>query len=126
MDSHYESERPPAGLFRFAWRHWGKMVLTFSAVIAATLAYFSLAPREYRSDAKIFVRMGRESMSLDPTTTTGQYIAVADSRESEIHAVEELLLSRFAAENIVDQFGPAAILEKDPARSAFGLRQRLA
>jgi len=126
MDSLYEPGIQHGNVLRFAWRHCGKFVLTFSAVIAATLAYFSLAPREFRSEAKIFVRMGRESMSLDPTTTTGQYVAVAESRESEIHAVEELLISRAAAEKIVDQFGPAVILEKDPEKSGLGLGQRLA
>jgi uncharacterized protein involved in exopolysaccharide biosynthesis len=71
METLYQSEKPPVEVLRFIGRHRGKVLLTFSAVIAATLAFLSLATREFQSEAKILVRLGRESMSLDPTATTG-------------------------------------------------------
>src|SRR6267142_4983971 len=124
MESLYEPESPPLDVGRFAWRHKGKMLLTFLAGTAVTLAYLSLAPRKFQSEAKLLVRIGRESITLDPTATTGQYVAVAESRESELHAVEELLASRATTEKIVDQFGPGVILEKHT--SGKSLSDRLA
>ncbi len=97
-----------------ASRHKRKMLLAFLAGTALTIAYFSLATREFKSEAKLFVRLGRESVALDPTATNGQFLAVGESRGSEIYAVEELLSSRPLAEKIVDEFGSYRILEKDP------------
>src|SRR5205823_13870797 len=102
----------------------GKVVATFALGLALTLAYLSLAKRLFQSEAKLLVRNGRESITLDPTATTGQYVAVGESRESEMHAVEELLRSRGLAERIVDRFGPARILEK--RAGAISLGERLA
>ena len=99
-----------AGVFRDNCRHAG---------------LFWLATRTFRSEAKLFVRMGRESVTLDPTATMGQVVAAADSRESEVNAVAELLSSRTLAEKIVDQFGPTVILELDPEKKSPSLGQRL-
>ena len=55
---------------------------------------FPGCPEIYRSDAKLMVRIGRESVTLDPTATTGQVIAVGPSRESEINSEMEILKSR--------------------------------
>jgi uncharacterized protein involved in exopolysaccharide biosynthesis len=112
MESLYVVERPPLDFGRLFWRQKTAGVLAFVAVLSLTLAYLALAPRKFQSEAKVLVRMGRESITLDPTATTGQFVAAADSRESEVHAVEELLLSRGLGEKIVDQFGPEKILEK--------------
>jgi polysaccharide biosynthesis protein PslE len=124
MQSLYEPGPHPVDVARFAWRHKGKILLTFLAGIVCTLVYLSLAERTYRSDSKLLVRIGRESITLDPTATTGQFVAMADSRESEMHAVEELLASRLLAEKMVDQFGPDVILEKRPGKKP--LNERLA
>jgi len=112
MESLYQPERPVLDVVGFAWRHKGMMLLTFVAGMALTLGYLSFATRKFQSDAKLLVRIGRETVTLDPTATTGQYVAVAESRDGEMHAVEELLGSRATAEKIVDQFGPGVILEK--------------
>src|SRR5207245_10473884 len=100
----------------------GKMLVTLVAGLIVTLAYLALAPRKYRSEAKLLVRMGRESMTIDPTATTGQFVAPVEARDAELHAVEELLASRAMAEKIVDQFGPDVILEKQPGKKSFGER----
>jgi polysaccharide biosynthesis protein PslE len=126
MESLYDSDRQPLDFGRLIRRQWGTMLLTFLAGIAVTLAYFAAAPRVFRSAAKLFVRMWRESVTLDPTATTGQVVAAADSRESEVNAVVELLGSRALAEKMVDQFGPTAILEMDPEKKSPSLGQRLA
>jgi uncharacterized protein involved in exopolysaccharide biosynthesis len=113
------------GAFTFVRLHRGKIILSFLLGIALTLAYLSLAPRTYQSEAKLFVRMGRESVSLDPTVTTSPFVGMPDTRESEVFAVEELLTSRSLADKIVDQFGPEVILERDPTKPCLCLGERL-
>lgn len=110
---------------QFCWRHKKKLLVVWLAGLALTLAYLSLAPRTYQSEAKLFVRLGRESVSLDPTATTGQLVSIAESRESEVHAVEELLASRLLAEQVVDRFGANVILEKPTKPSGFSANQFL-
>ena len=88
----------------FVIRHKRQMSLVMLAGLACTLAYFALATREYRSEAKFFLGMGREGVALDPTATTGKVVATVDTQDSEVYAVEELLKSRAAAETIVARF----------------------
>jgi hypothetical protein len=87
-----------------------KLLLFFGTVMVATVLYTFLAPRIYQSDAKLLVRLGRESVTLDPTATTGQVVAVAQLRESEIKSEFDLLGSQDLAEKVVDQIGYKAFL----------------
>lgn len=125
MENLYSPETRSGGLLSLFWRHKGKVLLMLFLGMGLTLAYIGLAPRKFASNAKLFVQIGRESVTLDPTATTGQLVGVADSRESEVLAVEELLGSRLLAENTVDHFGPEKILEKDPKRPGLQLSKRL-
>ena len=83
------------------------------AVMAAVLAYALFYPKSYSSESKLFVRLGRESVTLDPTATTGQVVAVQESRENEINSVFELLNSRGLLESVVADLGTDEILERD-------------
>ncbi len=91
-------------------RHPKKALLTFVAIFAASIAVLVLLPRTYESESLLFVRVGRESVTLDPTVTTGQVIALNESRESELNSILEVLKSRALMERVVDRLGPAAIL----------------
>ena len=122
MKSLYQTDQPQIDVIDFVRRHKGMMLLTLVAGLMVTVAYLALAPRKFRSEAKLLVRMGRESMTIDPTATTGQFVAPAEQRDAELHAVEELLASRAMAEKIVDQFGPEVILEKKPGSKSVGER----
>ena len=134
MQSLHDNRSPSLSLPRLAWRHKGKMLLAFSLVIGLTMAYFALAERSYQSEAKILVRLGRETVGLDPTASTGAmvtYGGVQDARESETNTVEELLASRAVAERVVDQFGPDVILDggssasEDEGIASFSVRDIL-
>src|SRR5207244_2388859 len=88
-----------------------KVVGTFVAVLAVAVAGIFLMARRYGSEAKLFIRVGRESVGLDPTATTGQTsISMSDSRESEITSVVDLLASRGLRERVLDAVGVAAIV----------------
>ncbi len=69
-------------------------------------------PVLYTSEAKLFVRLGRETVALDPTATTGQTVTLQETRENEINSIFEILKSRALAEQLVDTFGANAILGK--------------
>ena len=68
-------------------------------------------PRSYESSAKLMVKVGRESVSLDPTATTGSnLLSLQKTQEEEIATVLQVLNSRHVAENVVDKLGVGAIL----------------
>lgn len=97
-------------IFGSLLRHKKKASAAFVLTIAATAAIIVFWPRKYRSEAKLFVQVGRESVSLDPTATTGQVVPVALSRETEVNSVLEMLHSRIMIEKLVDEIGPEKIL----------------
>ena len=97
----------------------GKALLTLLAMLTlATLAMFFL-PRAYISEAVVFVRLGKESISVDPTATTGSTVQVLESRESEVNSIRDMLTSREVMENIVDIMGPDVVLGDDDIPEEF-------
>src|ERR1700733_9787599 len=101
----------PVDLVQVLKRHFGKMLIVFCLVLAAVFTYFVLAKRLYTAEARVFIRLGRETVGLDPTATTNQVIAIQDGRENEVNSVQQLLLSRAVAEEAVDAVGTEPILE---------------
>jgi polysaccharide biosynthesis protein PslE len=68
-------------------------------------------PKTYRSEAKLYVRLGRENMGLDATAALGHEISgVQISREDELNTVVELLKSHSLLEKVVDAVGTETIL----------------
>jgi uncharacterized protein involved in exopolysaccharide biosynthesis len=94
------------------FRHKRRAGLFFIGVMIGVTAYTLFCPRVYRSQAKLFVRLGRENATLDPTATIGQAPVVAglQSRENEINTAVEVLNSRLLLEKVVDSVGSSAIL----------------
>ena len=91
-------------------RHRRQALWFFGGTLVIVAVWLTFAPRTYQSDAQLFVRVGRESVMLDPTATTGQTISVYESREVEINSVLDLLSSRSIFERVVDDLGPHTIL----------------
>lgn len=67
-------------------------------------------PRTYESEAKIVVRVGRESVALEPTATTSQTLMLQKTQEEEINSALEVLSSRRLAEQVVESIGSENIL----------------
>jgi polysaccharide biosynthesis protein PslE len=101
----------PFGIWNLIWRHKKKVVvcpMLAIAVGAVALLYF---PRSYRSQSQIFLRMGRESVGLDPTATTGQTISLHQGdRKDEVKSVMEVVKSRGVIEQVVDRLGPDVVM----------------
>ena len=111
-DSNGYPQRSMRDFYAILFRHKWKVIVFFLAVmVTVTLGTF-LTAEIYRSEAKLLVRFGRESVGLDPTATTGQTISIGQSRESEINSELEILKSRELAERVVDKIGPKAFLER--------------
>lgn len=77
--------------------------------------YSLLAPDVFRSDAKLLVRPGRGSITIDPTVATGQLMEVTQSQESLINSEVEILRSRALAARVVWALGPEGSLGRGAA-----------
>lgn len=116
-------QRPRQGslrdLYCVFFRHKWKMILFFLAIIAIVAVYTFCAAKIYRSQAKLLVRVGRESVALDPTATTGPIIAIGRSLENEINTELGILKSQELAEKVVDSIGPEVFLK--PPKEEFSV-----
>jgi polysaccharide biosynthesis protein PslE len=90
-------------------RHWRKgAAVTAVAAVVAVLGTL-LMPRSYYSEARLFVRFGRENQ-VDPTASGGQMVSLYESRESEINSLIEILKSRAIFDRVVGELGPGFVL----------------
>jgi uncharacterized protein involved in exopolysaccharide biosynthesis len=116
VETKYTANRNPGVLFfvpdalRAIWRGRWPGIAFAGSLFGLTLLASLLMKNVYRSEAAIFVKVGRESVSLDPTVTTMQAVTVNETREFEINSILEVLKSREIAERLVDEFGPETIL----------------
>ncbi len=96
-----------ASIFRYKWR----FLLVTGLMLTLSAAAVLIFPKRYESEAKLFVRLGRGSATVDPTAI-GQTISIQESRESEMNSIVDMLRSRGLAENVVDSIGPDRILRR--------------
>jgi uncharacterized protein involved in exopolysaccharide biosynthesis len=99
---------------RYRRRATGFFLLAMAAVILGLM----IAPRQYSSEARLFLRVGRESGGLDPTATMGDKISVNDNRQNEINSALEMLRSRELCRRVVDRIGPAIFLDPPASEEA--------
>lgn len=104
-------------LFRYRRRSISLFVLV---MVVATLAIV-ICPRTYTSEAKLFVRVGRESVTLDPTATTGSVMSMDMTREAEINSILEVMRSRAVAEKVLAAVDPH-LAHASPAQREMKLR----
>ncbi|MCO6456210.1 MAG: hypothetical protein J5I93_12995 [Pirellulaceae bacterium] len=91
-------------------RHRRKSLLFFSGSLLVVVLVALFWPRTYVSEAQMYVKLGRTSVRLDPTATTGETIALMESRETEINSILEVLRSRALAERVVEALGAGVVL----------------
>jgi uncharacterized protein involved in exopolysaccharide biosynthesis len=118
----------PRDVLRVLFRHKRKALAVFVLVLALTVVGLAIAPRVYVSDAKLYVRIGRESVALDPAAAVGTTLSLQDSRETEIRSVVDVLQSRILLEKVVQHLGAGQVLgdgsrqNSAPQRQSFSLR----
>jgi capsular exopolysaccharide synthesis family protein len=93
------------------FRHKWKMASFFLAVMFVVAAVTSVCAKVYRSEAKLLMRLGHESVTLDPTAAIGHIIPVLQSRENEINSELEILKSQELIAKVVDSVGAQKLLK---------------
>lgn len=101
------------GLFR----HRRKMLVISFSIVFLTILALALWPRSFESEAKLFVRIGRENVTLDPTASTGEMVTFQKQQEEEINSVLEILNSRETLKRVVDLVGPDEVLSPSSGQS---------
>lgn len=104
--------------FAALWRYKFRALAVCLLAIGAGVAFIVYTPKKYESEAKLFVRVGRENATLDPTVIKGDQISVNSSlsRETEINSIVEHLRSRGILQKALDKIQPQEPEETAEAR----------
>ncbi len=105
------TEMPLRRFYQVVFRHKGKMAAFFVLTVAVVMAVAVLTPPSYRSEAKLLVQVGRESVTLDPTVAIGE--RTLDPRttwENEINSELEIVRSNELVREVVVALGPEVVL----------------
>lgn len=114
---------PIRRLYQVVFRHKKKIALVFLLVVFAAGAYAFLAPDSYRSEAKLLVQVGRETVSLDPTAMIGeQTLDPRTTWENELNSELEIAKSDELRRMVVQTIGADEVLRK--AASGAEVAQR--
>ena len=108
---HHDAGFTPIDVLWCTARHKFKVICFASVTIVAAAAAALLWPKTYRSEGKLYVRVGRQSVGQDPTTNLNRgTVALQVTREEEMNTVVDLLRSLAMVEKVVDAVGPDVIL----------------
>ncbi len=110
MATSVETQPTVRDVGRALLRHKKKMAAFFVVTMGLVVVALALWPPTYASEAMLYVRPGREQLTLDPVTTTDETIHMERLESRTITSVMRLLESRVIAERVVDELGAEAIL----------------
>jgi polysaccharide biosynthesis transport protein len=110
-----QRQTSPRDIARILFRQWRKSALFICGVTLLALLVVTLYPRSYASEAKLLIRVGRESVGLDPTATTGETFTLQKTQDDEVNSAINILTSRAVLEHVVERIGAARILHNQPA-----------
>ncbi len=100
------------GFVQSLFRHKLVLILTFVVVFGLISVYTIYRGRDYESTSKLFIRMGRETVSIDPIAeASGQVVGVTNTQDREINSVVSILMNRDLLEQVVDQVGVETVLD---------------
>ena len=115
------------GACELVLRHKKKIVIFPLAALIVGGLVLLYCPRWYRSEARLFLRVGRETVALDPTASTGQTIAMQQNdRKDEIKSAVELIKSRGVVSQVVDELGADVVLGWQLRAKSGGAASQLA
>jgi len=109
--------------------HKFKSIAFLAATVTATWFFTAHEKPLFTSEAMLLVRQGRENVSLDPTSTTGEMSPVRQEWDQTMNSEVSILRSRELTEELVDKLGAALLAEGMPdgrsSTNAWHLRARL-
>lgn len=116
-------------VFRILFRHRYRSLAVFVLILLISLAALTVLPHEYESEAQLLVKVGVESLSVDPTTTKPGSVSLQVAREEEIQSALDLFRSREIAQEVVHKLGADVVLGRSthstqPAQPS-GLRAQI-
>lgn len=98
-------------LFESVNRHRYLGALVFLLVFGTVAAAWYLLPREYGSEGRLFVQLGRANHGTTATANNNAgAVSIQDTRETEIRSVAEIIKSETVLGQVVDTVGADDIL----------------
>src|SRR5262245_23743330 len=114
MSTSHEKQITPRDIARILFRHWKKITLVTCSVLGLALLAIAFYPRSYVSESKLAIRIGRESVGLDPTATTGDTVMLQKTQDEEVNSAINLFMGREVLERVVEKIGADRILSNSP------------
>lgn len=102
---------PLLSLIEIPWARKGTIIACL--IVSGLLGWAAIMvwPRTYVSHAELLFQVGRESVALDPSATTGQTMVLQRTQEEDINSALQILQSRRVLELVVDELGADAIMD---------------
>lgn len=98
-------------LLEVVFRHKLKIVLIPLFILALTFAVILFFPRQYRSEAKLYLQVGRESLGMDATATMGPAASlIQNNRDEEMKSALQVVGSRGVIAQVVEKLGADYVL----------------
>jgi uncharacterized protein involved in exopolysaccharide biosynthesis/Mrp family chromosome partitioning ATPase len=108
-------------IFRHQWK-----IAAFAATVTVIAGFGVLTtPPLYLSEAQLLVKRGRESMTLDPTATTGEVMPIYQDWENQLNSELAILSSRELAERTAEEIGVETLLGRSTDTASWLDRVRL-
>ncbi|MBL8888600.1 MAG: hypothetical protein JNL67_01385 [Planctomycetaceae bacterium] len=102
---------PLVSLIEIPWARKGTILACLLVSGILGWAAIMVWPRTYVSHAELLFQVGRESVALDPSATTGQTMVLQRSQEEDINSALQILQSRRVLELVVDELGADSIMD---------------
>ncbi len=91
-------------------RHFFLGALIFVLITAMAVLAWLFLPREYGSEGRMVVRVGRANLGMNTTPEGAAMVSIQDTRETEIRSVMDLIQSQQVLGDVVDSIGAEKIL----------------
>lgn len=103
-------------LLELIFRHKLKIIFIPLVLMALTIAVMIFFPRKYRSEAKLFLQVGRQSLGIDATANLGSSASlVQNNRDEEVKSALQVFGSRGVISQVVEKLTPEYILKGSTA-----------
>jgi len=100
----------PRDVLRILFRHKFKVISFFVSTITVAILGMCLLPKTYTSEARLYIKVGRHSVGVDPTANLNSSLQIHESRENEIRSLIDLVKSRVILKTVAERIGMHVIL----------------